>query len=89
MRILVSAVVGWLSDDHRFLRRVTDRLDTVPVGIDYKGRVVVRVILLAHARASIVVTSRGECRAVKFTDGRTVRSAEAQMHPLQGRHELL
>ena len=56
----------------------------MPIRIDDKGRVVVGVILRAHAGAAIVVTSRAECRAVKLTDGRTIRSAETQMHPRSG-----
>ena len=74
----------WPSDDHSFLWRVTDRLDAVPVRIDDKGRVVVGMILRAHARAAIVVTSRAECRAVKGTDRHAVGSAEEQCIPRRG-----
>ena len=78
---LVSRSHVRLSDDHSFFRRVTDCLDAVAVGIDYKSRIVVGVILRAQTGASVV----GECCSVKLTDGRTIRCAEAQMHAPQGK----
>jgi hypothetical protein len=42
----------------------------------------------AYVRASVIVTTSGECRDVKGSHGRTVGSAEAHVHPAQWRHAI-
>ena len=51
---------------------VTDSLDVVPVGIEDIRAVVVRVVMLAHARRAVVRSARRERRGVELVDGRAV-----------------
>jgi hypothetical protein len=61
---------------------VADRLDIVPVGVEYIGAVVGRVIDLAHARRAVVGGARLERRGVERVDRPRFSVANATWTPL-------
>ena len=47
---------------------VANRLDVVPVGANDEGCIVIRVVVWARTRRTIVLATRRECRAIERVD---------------------
>src|ERR1700730_6826131 len=92
----VSLVTTWISpgialprsEDHWARRRMAHRLDTMTVGIQHKGAVIVGVILRPNPGRAIVAPASGKRRQVKGVDRRAIGSAEADMRAGNGRPHL-
>src|SRR5450755_550485 len=61
-------------------RRVTDRFDVVPVGIQHKRAIVVRMVLRPEPRTAVVLTAGRHRRAVEGLDLRVRFGAERHVY---------
>src|ERR1700751_5288164 len=71
------------------LRRMTDRLDTMAVGIQDESAKIARVVLRPQSWRSVVATPTAHSQAIKFSHRSAVVRAKTQMHTLRGPDTVL
>ena len=59
---------------------MTHRLDVVPVGVEHEGAVVVRVVVRAQTRRTVVLAARRKRGLVERIDGRAVLRGDCDVH---------
>lgn len=85
--VVVASTGGPISPDGQALglRRVADRLDVVPVGIEDEGPVVRRMVLLSNPRRAVVPAPGGQAGFVEGVDDVPISTAEGQVHRFRPR----
>ena len=68
---------------------MTDRLDTMAVGIQDESAKIARVILRPQSWRSVVATPTAHSQAIKFSHRSAVVRAKTQMHTLRGPDTVL